>query len=132
MNNITAYADFEAIGLRDNRFTCSSLLEVTELNGINYTLTTANAGGSTQYIHPNINIGMSNLSLPPLVYSDKAKNILNDSFELTSKWAEKKSNVTRLYAPMSGREGVQISIEFEKNTSFCLAALRLPDFSQGE
>ena len=130
--NISAYADFEAIGLRDNRFTCSSLIEVTELNGVNYSISTKNAGGSYQYIRPNINIGINNSQLPPLIYSDKRFNIFNDSFQLTSRWADKKSNVTRIYAPMSGREGVQISIEFDKNTSFCLAALRLPDFSQGE
>jgi hypothetical protein len=130
--NITAYADFEPIGLRDNRFTCCSMLEVTELNGVEYIVSTKNAGGSYQSIKPNINIGMGNSQLPPLIYSDKRFNIFNDSFELTSRWADKKANVTRVYAPMSGREGVQISIEFQKNTSFCLTALRLPDFSQGE
>lgn len=132
IKDVTAYADFEPIGLRDNRFTCSSLMEITELNGVNYTVSTKNAGGSYQNVHPNINIGSNGLNLPPLIYSDKRFNIYNDSFELTSKWADKKANVTRLYAPMSGREGVQISIEFDKNVSFCLAALRLPDFSQGE
>lgn len=130
--NVSAYADFEAIGLRDNRFTCSSLMEITELNGVNYNVSTKNAGGSFQSIKPNINIGVNNAQLPPLIYSDKRFNIFNDSFELTSRWADKKANVARVYAPMSGREGVQISIEFQKNTSFCLAALRLPDFSQGE
>lgn len=132
IKNLGACADFEAIGLRDNRFTCSSLMEITELNGVNYTVSTRNAGGSYQSVHPNINIGNGSIALPPLVYSDKRFNIYNDSFEITSRWADKKSNVTRIYAPMSGREGVQISIEFEPNTSFCLAALRLPDFSQGE
>ena len=132
IKDVTAVADFEAIGLRDNRFTCSSILEVTELNGINYSVSTKNAGGSFQNIKPNINIGTGGLNLPPLVYSDKRFNIYNNSYELTSRWADKKANVTRVYAPMSGREGVQISIEFQKNTSFCLAALRLPDFSQGE
>ena len=129
---MSAYADFEAIGLRDNRFICSSIIEVTELNGVNYTVSTKNAGGSSQKVVPLINYGAAEVNLPPLIYSDKRFGIMNDSFELTSRWADKKSNITRLYAPMSGREGVQISIEFQKNTSFCLAALRLPDFSQGE
>lgn len=133
IRDITANAEFEAIGLRDNRFTISSLLEVTELNAVDYTVTTQNAGMSIQSVKPPINKGSTTDSyLPPLIYSDKRFNITNDSFELTSRWADKKANVTRLYAPMSGREGVQISIEFAPNVSFCLAALRLPDFSQGE
>ena len=132
IKDVSAYADFEAIGLRDNRFICSSIIEVTELNGVNYTVSTKNAGGSSQKVVPLINYGTADVNLPPLIYSDKRFGIMNDSFELTSRWADKKSNITRLYAPMSGREGVQISIEFQKNTSFCLAALRLPDFSQGE
>ena len=67
-----------------------------------------------------------------MVYSDKDKKLYSDSFELTSKWAAKKSNLTRVYAPMSGRDGISISLEFAANQAFCLAALRLPDFSQGE
>lgn len=133
IRDITANAEFEAIGLRDNRFTISSLLEVTELNAIDYTVTTRNAGTSMQSVKPPINKGSTVDSyLPPLIYSDKKFNIFSDSYELTSRWADKKANVTRLYAPMSGREGIQISIEFAPNVSFCLAALRLPDFSQGE
>lgn len=132
IENIPACADFEAIGLRDNRFSCASILEITELNGVEYSVTTKNAGTSMQNIKPPINQGLNGVNLPPLIYSDYKFNMINDSFELTSKWADKKANVTRLYAPMSGREGVQLSIEFAKNTTFCLAALRLPDFSQGE
>jgi len=133
IRNITANAEFEPIGLRDNKFTTAGLLEITELNAVNYTVSTKNAGMSIQNVKPPINIG-SNIdsTLPPLVYSDKKFNILSDSYELSSRWADKKSNVTRLYSPMSGREGIQISIEFAPNVSFCLAALRLPDFSQGE
>lgn len=130
--NKTPIADFEAIGLKDNRCICSSMLEVTELNGVEYNITTSNAGVSYQHINPSINYGIDKTELPPMVYSDQTKKLYSDSFELTSKWADKKSNLTRVYAPMSGRDGISISIEFAANQAFCLAALRLPDFSQGE
>ena len=130
--NKTPIADFEAIGLKDNRCICSSMLEVTELNGVEYNITTSNAGVSYQHVNPSINYGIDKTELPPMVYSDQDKKLYSDSFELTSKWAAKKSNLTRVYAPMSGRDGVSISIEFAANQAFCLAALRLPDFSQGE
>lgn len=130
--NKTPIADFEAIGLKDNRCICSSILEVTELNGVEYNITTSNAGVSYQHINPSINYGIDKSEIPPMVYSDKSKKLYSDSFELTSKWADKKSNLTRVYAPMSGRDGISISIEFAANQAFCLAALRLPDFSQGE
>lgn len=130
--NKTPIAEFEAIGLKDNRCICSSMLEVTELNGVEYNITTSNAGVSYQHINPSINYGINDTKLPPMVYSDKDKKLYSDSFELTSKWAAKKSNLTRVYAPMSGRDGISISIEFAANQAFCLAALRLPDFSQGE
>ena len=130
--NKTPIADFEAIGLKDNRCICSSMLEVTELNGVEYNITTSNAGVSYQHVNPSINYGIDKTELPPMVYSDQNKKLYSDSFELTSKWAAKKSNLTRVYAPMSGRDGISISIEFAANQAFCLAALRLPDFSQGE
>lgn len=130
--NKTPIANFEAIGLKDNRCICSSMLEVTELNGVEYNITTSNAGVSYQHVNPSINYGIDKTELPPMVYSDQNKKLYSDSFELTSKWAAKKSNLTRVYAPMSGRDGISISIEFAANQAFCLAALRLPDFSQGE
>lgn len=133
IENLSAIADFEAIGVRDNRLICSSILEVTELNGIDYTVTTTNADVSYQYIKPPSSLGVnSDILLPPMLYSDYSNNNIFDSYSIKSKWALKSSNVTRLYAPMSGRNGISISIEFPKNISFCLAALRLPDFSQGE
>lgn len=127
--DLTCVANFEAIGVRDNRLICSSILEVTELNGIDYTVTTSNAGASFQKITPSFGLTTTGAFLPPFLYSDDLVQL--PSFELTSRWAEKNSNITRISAPMSGREGISISIEFPKNTSFCLAALRLPDFSQG-
>lgn len=132
IEGLTAEADFEPIGVRDNRFTCSSILEVTELNGVEYTVATKNAGSSFQYVKPVINVLNAETLLPPLIYSDKKYNLYPDSFQLSTRWADKKSSLTRIYAPMSGRDGVQISLEFPANTTFCLAALRLPDFSQGE
>ena len=127
--DLSCVANFEAIGVRDNRLICSSILEVTELNGISYDVTTSNAGSSYQKITPPHGLTSTGAYLPPFLYSDDLTKM--PSFELTSRWAEKNSNITRISAPMSGREGVSISIEFPKNTAFCLAALRLPDFSQG-
>lgn len=135
-------AIFETIGVRDNRRIISNILEVTELNGVEYTVTCQNTGISIQYVKPSFNLLSEENYLPNLLYSDD-KNIY-PSYELTSKWADKAANVTRIAAPMSGRDGITITIEFkqqlinkEDNTvvdafpAFCLAALRLPDFSQG-
>lgn len=132
IEGVSCVAEFEAIGLRDNRFICSTILEVTELNGIEYTLQTANSGYSYQLIHPNTGLVDDDLLLPPLLYSNKTTKNIYPSFELTSKWAGKSANITRVYAPMSGREGVSLSFEFPENQVFCLIGLRLPDFSQGE
>ena len=130
--NMPCVAEFEAIGLRDNRMICSSIIELTELNGVTYDLTTRNAGSSYQKVKPVADADGHGVILPPMMYSDRDINMIIDSFSMESKWADKKANVTRMYAPMSGREGVGISIEFPANTAFCLAAIRLPDFSQGE
>lgn len=128
--NIKPEVEFEAIGVRDNRLICSSILEITELNGIDYEVTTRNAGASYNSVTPTINEGAINL--PPFLYSDYKNNMIYDSFSLDTQWATLKSNVTRLACPMSGREGVSISMTFPENSTFCLSALRLPDFSQGE
>ena len=130
--NLTAVAEFEPIALKDNRCICASLIEITELNGIEYWITTLNECTSYQHIIPPIQEGVDVDYLPPMLYSDKSTKVIYDSFELERVWAEKKSNVTRIAAPMSGRRGVQISIEFPENQAFCLCALRLNDFSQGE
>ena len=132
IEGLSAYADFEAIGLRDNRMICSSILEITELNGIDYVVSTRNSGVAVQSVKPVIGLTPTGAYLPELIYSDYAKDLYNNSFELTTRWADKKASLTRIYSPMSGRDGVNISIEFPKNTAFCLAALRLPDYSQGE
>lgn len=130
--NVSSIAEFEAIGLKDNRNICASILEVSEMHGIEYTVTANNAGHSYQKVKPVINYGVKKLELPPLIYSDKQKGLLVDSFELATQWAAKKSTATRIYAPMSGREGISLIFEFAPNQAFCLIALRLIDFSQGE
>lgn len=137
IENLTSIANFEAIGLRDNRMICSSILEVTELNNIPYNISLSNSGYSLQRIVPSSGQGvigrgdlLSNNNIPLMLYSEQDK--LFDRFSMKSKWAGKQSNVTRIYAPMSGKEGVSIGIEFPANEAFCLAALRLADFSQGE
>lgn len=132
IRNIKPHVDFEAIGLRDNRIICSTILEVTELNGVEYDVQTINTSASNQHIIPVTSLADNNRLLPPMLYSEYDKNNIYNSFSLDSKWAEKKSNLTRVYAPMSGRNGVSISLEFPEDVAFCLAALRLPDFSQGE
>lgn len=126
---LSCVASFEPIGIRDNRFISSTILEITELNGIDYTVTTQNAGSSNQVIKPSFYTSSSSDVLYPFLYSDG--DYLNNSFELTSRWAEQSSHMTRLYAPMSGRNGVSITLKFEPNKSFILSTLRLPDFSQG-
>lgn len=49
--NLSYVVNFEPIALRDNRLIVSTLLEITELNGINYDVTTHNAGISYQKLH---------------------------------------------------------------------------------
>lgn len=122
--------NFEPIGVRDNRLIISTILEITELNGINYAVSVSNSGYSYQTVTPSFNLLTDRTLLPPFLYS--TEDIQNPSYELTSKWATKSSNVTRLACPMSGREGISISLEFPANIAFCLTALRLPDFSQGD
>lgn len=128
--SIKPVAEFEAIGVKDNRLLMGSILEVTELNGVEYDISVTNTDTSFQHIQPYTNYGIDGLNIPPLIYSDARDKY--PSFELKTKWAVKKSNLTRVYAPMSGREGVSIAFTFPANVSFCLAALRIPDLSQGE
>lgn len=129
---LSSIAEFEQIGLRDNRLICSSILEVTELNDVTFNVSTINAGYSTQSITPSDSLTIDRDYLPPMLYSDYEQNIINNTYSTKAKWVEKRSGVTRIYAPMSGRNGVSITLEFKPNENFCLAALRLPDFSQGE
>lgn len=127
--NLTCIAVFEPIGLRDNRCICASMLEITELNGINYTVSTENVMPSVQKVQPSFYVSSQGDMLLPFLYSDG--EYLADSFELTSRWAEQTSHVTRLYAPMSGRGGISLTLEFESDRAFCLNSIRIPDFAQG-
>lgn len=127
--NLSCVASFEPIGLRDNRCICASVLEVTELNGINYSVSTENAMPSYQRVQPSFYVSSQGDMLLPFLYSDA--DYLADSFELSSRWAEQTSHVTRLYAPMSGRSGISITLEFEADRAFCLNSIRIPDFAQG-
>lgn len=134
IENLTSVANFEAIGLRDNRIICGSLLEISELNNIEYDLTTSNTQVSLQHITPNTSTGTNGSTvknLPPMIYSNKKNNSLYSSFSTERKWADKMANCTRVYAPMSGRYGVSLSFEFPKAEAFCLAAIYITDFSQG-
>lgn len=131
--DINPVADFEAIGLRDNRFISSSIMEITELNGVEYDITATNISSSYQHVQPNTEIGKDKAFYPNMLYSEyNNENRIYDSFELTSKWVEKNSNLTRMYCPMSGRYGVSLQFTFPANQDFCLNSIRLPDFSQGE
>lgn len=151
--DIQPVAEFEAIGLKDNRCICASILELTELNGIECDVNITNTLTSYQHIKPYTNIGVDKLVLPPMLYSNQltkyaAYGLTPEEERLIAqgkiteeeifktkglnKWAAKKSNCTRIYAPMSGREGIAITIQFPTNVAFCLAGIRMPDFSQGE
>lgn len=131
IEGLSTIANFEPIGLRDNRMICSSLMEVSELNGIEYDLTTTNTQTSLQHIVPSSSVSSTQKNTPPMLYSDKKANLNFDSFAMQRKWADKTANCTRIYAPMSGRYGVNIGFEFPKAEAFCLAAIMLNDFSQG-
>lgn len=139
IGGLTAIANFEPIGLRDNRIICNTILEVTELNNIPFNVSISNAGYSYQKIVPSSSSGVVGRSsqsieanLPLMLYSDYEQNLSFDRFAMQAKWAGKQSNVTRVYAPMSGKDGISIGLEFPANEAFCLSALRLADFSQGE
>lgn len=132
IEGINPVANFETIALRSNKLVASTILEITELNGVKYDLLTINNGSALQHIIPVSGEATVDKMLPPLIYSDRRKDSINDSYSVNSKWAEKTSSVTRVYAPMSGRRGIDITLEFPSAEAFCLVALRLPDFSQGE
>lgn len=131
IEGLSTIANFEPIGLRDNRMICASLMEISELNGIEYDLTLINTQTSLQHITPSSSVSSTLKNTPPMLYSDKKANLNFDSFATQRKWADKMAICTRVYAPMSGRYGVNLGFEFPKAEAFCLAAIRIPDFSQG-
>lgn len=145
--SIAPVVEFEPIALLGNKMTCASLLEVSELNAVEYNITVSNTSTSYQHIKPYTNYGVDGLELPPLLYSnakyqyelfgvlpEEEQETLKDLLrqKQVTKWARKKSNCTRIYAPMSGRDGISITLEFQANVAFCLAAITIVDFSQGE
>ena len=119
-------------GLRGNKLLNGAIIEFTELNGVRYTVTTENAGIAEQYLIPPIIQVTKDEALPSLIYSDYQRNFTPNSFAEQTRWASQKSNVTRMSAPLSGRNGLVTTIEFEVNCSFCLLSVRYPDMSQGE
>lgn len=132
IEGFSSIANFEPIGLRDNRIICASLLEISELNNIEYDLATTNTQTSLQHIQPPNSMSSNKINTPPMLYSDKKANLIYNSYSTQRKWADKMSNCTRIYAPLSGRYGVSLSFEFPKAEAFCLAAIRINDFSQGD
>ncbi len=131
IEGLTSIANFEPIGLRDNRMICASVMEISELNGIEYDLTVTNTQTSLQHITPSSSVSSTDKNTPPMLYSDKKANLDFDSYSTQRKWADKTSTCTRVYAPMSGRYGVNLRFEFPKAEAFCLAAILINDFSQG-
>ena len=132
IEGLTSVANFEPIALRDNKIVCASLMEISELNNIEYTLTTNNTQSSIQEIRPSNTVKNENIeNLPPMVYSNKKDKLYFESYSTKSKWADKISNCVRVYAPLSGRYGINLSFEFPKGEAFCLAAINIVDFSQG-
>ena len=131
IEGLSSIANFEPIGLRDNRMICASLLEISELNNVEYDLAITNTQASLQHIQPPSSVSITKTNTPPMLYSDKKANLVYDSYSVQRKWADKMSNCTRVYAPLSGRYGVSLSFEFPKAEAFCLAAILINDFSQG-
>lgn len=129
---LTPVAEFEPIGLRSNLMLCGTIMEFTELNGIKFKVSTMNAGDSDQVLTPNIIQIGRDTNLPNLIYSDETLQFYPTSFAERTRWASQKSSVTRLAAPLGGRDGLILRLEFEPNVAFCLSAIRFPDMSQGE
>ncbi|MBQ2350086.1 MAG: hypothetical protein II393_02300 [Cytophagales bacterium] len=132
--DISPVAEFEPICLRGNKLLCGSIMEFTELDGIKFKVATANAGTSEQQLTPYISQTSRDVSenLPNLIYSDTSINFYSDTVANKSKWASQKSSLTRLAAPLSGRDGLALRLEFEPNVSFCLTSIYFPDMSRGE
>lgn len=144
--NISSIAEFEPICLNGNKLLLGSIIEISELNNEPFNISTSNAGYSSQNVSPSFlnrleresdnlrNMLYSNTA-HPYVISNTAGEVKSGSeitVEANAKWTYKKSGLTRVSAPLSGRDGLSIRIEYEPNTSFQLVAINLPDFSRGE
>ena len=130
--DVSSVAEFEPIALKGNKMLCGSAIEVTELNVVDFYAYISNAGGSEQKISRNT-LGLNTeVNYPNLIYSDRNLNIINSSFAEETKWAYQKSSVIRFCAPLGGRDGLKIRLEFPENISFILSALNFPDLTRGE
>ena len=130
--DVAPAVEFEQIGLRSNMLLSGTIMEFTELNGVDFQVSTLNAGDSDQHLTPTIAQITTESALPNLVYSDLERNFLPASFADETRWASKKASVTRMAAPLSGRNGLGLALEFQPNVSFCLCSINYPDMSQGE
>lgn len=130
---ITSVAEFEPICLRGSKLLTGTIIEFTELNDVNFNISASNAGYSSQDIIPSSQNRSDEQSTPLMLYSNAANpRILNDTVAGEAKWVYQKSDVTRVVAPLSGRDGLMLRIEFPKNTAFTLCAINLPDLARGE
>lgn len=124
--------EFEPISLRSNKMLCGSIIEFTELNGVDFKVATSNITQAYQEVNPSMVRAEIDSSLPNLIYSDKNLKIINNSYAEESKWAAQKSALSRIAAPLSGRNGLGITLEFGKNITFQLCSIYFPDLSRGE
>ena len=130
---ITSIVEFEPICLRGSKLLSGTIIEFTELNDVNFNISTSNAGYSSQDIIPSSQNRSDEESIPLMLYSNSSNpRILNDTVANEAKWVYQKSDVTRVAAPLSGRDGLTLRMEFPKNTAFTLCAINLPDLSRGE
>lgn len=130
---ITSVVEFEPICLRGSKLLSGTIIEFTELNDVNLNISTSNAGYSSQDIIPSSQNRSDEESIPLMLYSNSSNpRILNDTVAGEAKWVYQKSDVTRVAAPLSGRDGLTLRMEFPKNTAFTLCAINLPDLSRGE
>ena len=130
---ITSVVEFEPICLRGSKLLSGTIIEFTELNDVDFNISTSNAGYSSQDIIPSSQNRSDEESIPLMLYSNSSNpRILNDTVAGEAKWVYQKSDVTRVAAPLSGRDGLTLRMEFPKNTAFTLCAINLPDLSRGE
>lgn len=130
---ITSVVEFEPICLRGSKLLAGTIIEFTELNDVDFNISTSNAGYSSQDIIPSSQNRSDEESIPLMLYSNSSNpRILNDTVAGEAKWVYQKSDVTRVAAPLSGRDGLTLRMEFPKNTAFTLCAINLPDLSRGE
>lgn len=132
--NISSIAEFEPIYLNGNRLLCGTIVEVTELNNEPFDLSTANAGISFQHIEPTITrISSTSEYYPNMVYSNTENpRVTSKTVAREAKWTYQKSSLIRAAAPLGGRNGLTLRVEFEPNVTFQIVAINLPDFSVGE